>query len=308
MNAQLKRRPSKKWQNNHIYPKLKRFTKANFERFKNELIRNIKNFLYHNFLFSKLNKDNISFTKNGYLYVGNIFEYIDESFFNKLKSEDPLVFYNKVLNQDNDLLKAVNTKAGNIATDGVGMLDISCNSKLIKELKPFFKKINNIISIYYRHDRFWLRNSPLLRIDSEKHRKEKPYFSYFHLDGGNRQISLIILLNTTNEKSSLTQVIPGTNNNPRFGYELIKRTSKRFINYAKIKENKFGNKKLYGEIGSAYLIDAGNMLHKGIYGEDRLMLHFNFCQSSSYCEFKSPDDKDVIKFYFHDLKNKRTIL
>ena len=79
--------------------------------------------------------------------MGNIFDYIDESFFNKIKSKDPLIFYNMVLNQDNDLLKAVNTKAGHIARDGVGMIDISCNSKLIKELKPFLKK--SIISFLF---------------------------------------------------------------------------------------------------------------------------------------------------------------
>ncbi len=307
MNAQLKRRAKKKWQNNRKLPKIKRVIKANFERFYNELIRNLKNFIYQNFIFSKLDNDNISLSKNGYLYLGNIFEYLDERFINKIKKKNPHTFYNEVLNQNNELLKAVNTKAGKIEIDGVGMLDVSCDSKLIKELKPFFKKIYNIISTYYRHENFWLRNSPLLRIDSKKLRLKEPYFSYYHLDGGNRQISIIILLNTTNEKSSLTQVIPSTNNNPRFGYEFITRTSKRFINYAKIKENKFGNKKIYGEIGSAYLIDAGNMLHKGLYGEDRLMLHFNFAQSRSYCEFKSLKDEEVIKFYFHNLKEKRKL-
>ena len=120
--------------------------------------------------------------------------------------------------------------------------------------------------------------------------------------------TLIILLNTTNENSSSTQVIPRTNNNSRFGYEFINRTSKRFINYAKIKEKKFGNKKLYGNVGSAYLIDAGNMLHRGLYGEDRLMLHFNFSQSNSYCDYKSPEDEEVIKFYFHNLEEKKNLL
>ena len=84
------------------------------------------------------------------------------------------------------------------------MIDISCESILLKKLNSFFKEIYQYIEKYYGKQDFWLRNSPLLRIDHSKSREEQPFFSYYHLDGGHRQISLIILLNIHFEASKLS--------------------------------------------------------------------------------------------------------
>ena len=43
----------------------------------------------------------------------------------------------------------------------------------------------------------------------------------------------------------------------------------------KKKEFEFGSKKLYGDIGTTFIFDAGNMLHRGLEGGNRLMFQIN---------------------------------
>ena len=88
------------------------------------------------------------------------------------------------------------------------------------------------------------------------------------------------MLLPTNQESTCTEVIPKTHNSSRIGIEFYKhRETKEFIEYAKNKEKKLGSKKLFGDIGTTYIFDAGNMLHRGSAGTDRVMFQINFTSS-----------------------------
>ena len=161
---------------------------------------------------------------------------------------------------------------------GIAKYDVDNLSPLLQ--KPlFWSCLEWLAECYLGSSNFWVRNLPVLRYDSKKHRKQIYDQKFFHLDHGTRQLSMILLLNPTSNKSTCTEIIPRTNKSPRFGYELFHPESPKFIDYAKREKNKNGSKKIFGKVGSTYLFDAGNTLHRGNFGDDRLMLHFNFACS-----------------------------
>ena len=43
--------------------------------------------------------------------------------------------------------------------------------------------------------------------------------------------------------------------------------------------------KVIGNAGDVFLFDAGNGLHKGVYGEDRALIHLIFSQMRYYAEY-----------------------
>ena len=161
---------------------------------------------------------------------------------------------------------------------GAATYDVDNLSPLLQ--KPsFWSSLEWLTECYLGSSHFWVRNLPVLRYDSKKHRKTLHRQKFFHLDHGTRQLSMILLLNPTSDKSTCTEIIPKTNKSPRFGYELSPRDNPKFIDHAKREKKKNGSIKIFGKVGSTYLFDAGNTLHRGNYGEDRLMLHFNFACS-----------------------------
>ena len=171
---------------------------------------------------------------------------------------------------------------------GFAKYDVDNLSPLLQ--KPFFwSSLEWLAECYLGSSNFWVRNPPILRYDSKKHRKKLYDQKYFHLDHGARQLNMILILNQTTQKSTCTEIIPRTNKSPRFGYELFPRESPKFIDYAKREKNKNGSKKIFGKVGSTYLFDAGNTLHRGDYGDDRLILHFVF--SCSFRHIFVPEQK-----------------
>jgi hypothetical protein len=50
-------------------------------------------------------------------------------------------------------------------------------------------------------------------------------------------------------------------------------------------KNRFGSVKFTGRAGDMFIMDAGNGLHRGNYGLDRWMLHFNFAIYWRYTNF-----------------------
>ena len=178
---------------------------------------------------------------------------------------------------------------------GVATYDVDNLSPLLQ--KPFFwSSFEWLAECYLGSSNFWVRNLPVLRYDSENHRKKIYNQNFFHLDHGTRQLSIILLLNQTSEKSTCTEIIPRTNKSARFGYELSLRENQKFVDYAKNEKEKNGSIKMFGKIGSTFLFDAGNTLHRGSYGDDRLILHFKFSCSSRYI-FKAGQKHSNVRDY-----------
>ena len=90
------------------------------------------------------------------------------------------------------------------------------------------------------------------------------------------QLGFTVMLQPTDINSTCTEVIPKTQNSSRIKFEFYKeRNSNEFIKYVNGKEKLYGSKKLFGDIGSTFIFDAGNMLHRGKAGKNRLMFQIN---------------------------------
>ncbi|MBT7900231.1 MAG: hypothetical protein HN601_04710 [Candidatus Marinimicrobia bacterium] len=166
-------------------------------------------------------------------------------------------------------------------------IDLEINSEIFKRI--FTKEVYKIISKYYQKD-FWVRNSPVLITDIENDRRSDHSQGYYHLDHSDRQLSLIILLNNTDENSTHTAYINRTNQN-----SWIFKSENKFNKNFKKRANNYADtnvvSKLIGQAGDVFLFDAGNGLHKGVYGKDRGMIHLNFSQMRRYAGYNDKYEK-----------------
>jgi len=159
--------------------------------------------------------------------------------------------------------------------------DLNINSEIFKNI--FTKNTFNIISKYYKKN-FWIRNAPCLITDIKKNRERDYDQGFYHLDHCERQLTLIILLNNTNAKSSHTAFINKTHQKSWF-FQNHNRFSKNFIKKSQGYADKNIVSKVIGNAGDVFLFDAGNGLHKAVYGEDRAMIHLIFSQMRYYAEY-----------------------
>ncbi|MBO8221438.1 hypothetical protein [Prochlorococcus marinus] len=176
---------------------------------------------------------------------------------------------------------------------GIEERRINSNSKILQK-KKYWEKLEWLIECYLGHSRFWIRNGPMLLSDIKDLKYKKHPSNYYHIDFGMHQLGFTMLLNKTNYNSTCTELIPKTNKNFRPQAEFYKlRMQKKFMSYAKNEEKEKGTVKLYGEIGSTFIFDAGNMLHKGVPGSNRLMFQINF---TSFASNKNELDKKLNKY------------
>jgi hypothetical protein len=168
---------------------------------------------------------------------------------------------------------------------------VSLNSKIFKAL--FSIDLNNFISSYYNDENFWLRNSPTIILDVKSKRIEQHSQSYYHLDYCEHQLSIIILLCDTNNHSSFTRYI-SKSHKLSWMFKNTNRTNVKFINRAKELEVFNPIKDIYGKKGEVFIFDAGNGLHKGIYGSDRYILHLNFARKRQYANYNENFEKEKI--------------
>lgn len=174
---------------------------------------------------------------------------------------------------------------------GKSTIEIDINSKIFKKI--FTKDLLNLINLYYRK-KFWLRNAPILSLDEQAMRKYQHTQSYFHIDHGQRQLSMGILLNDLNENCSHTEYLMGTNQISWFGDIRMNRTDKSFQSKVAKYISKNDKKKIIGKSGDIFLFDAGNGLHKAIYGTDRLWIHLNFAQNRSYANYNNHYEEENV--------------
>lgn len=157
----------------------------------------------------------------------------------------------------------------------------------------FMTKVHELLNLYYGRP-YWIRNPSKVIIDSKMHRSTNHEQSFYHLDWGFHQLSLIILLNDTRNLSTRTRVIKSTHKSSHLLYDIPRiGSSNRFskLNALRIKalEKLNGSYDLIGNAGTSFLIDAGNAFHKAIYGENRSIIHFNFAVNLSYANNEYTD-------------------
>ena len=161
---------------------------------------------------------------------------------------------------------------------GKTQIEININSLIFRKI--FSKDLFDLINLYYNKN-FWLRNSPIIILDKKNKRTNIHDQSFFHLDHCERQLSLVILLNKITADNTHTEYIKSSNN---FSWFLSghNRQKDSFI-------------KIVGEPGEVFLFDAGNGLHKGIYGDDRVLIHLNFAQMRLYASYDEDFEKKELQ-------------
>ena len=158
---------------------------------------------------------------------------------------------------------------------GICYQEIFSDSSLLKK-ESYWASFEWLVESYLGTKRFWIRNGPMIMSDNKKIKTKKNAVNFYHLDLGMHQLGFIVMLRPTNKNSTCTQIIPRTHREYRLGFEFQQdRSSDEFINYTKKKELQYGSKKLYGDIGTTFIFDAGNMLHRGLEGGNRLMFQIN---------------------------------
>lgn len=176
---------------------------------------------------------------------------------------------------------------GTLAFNKYGKLSFNLDDSLWGNCEAsFLKDLHLLLSGYYNQD-YWVRNPPQLVLDSASHREQDYGQSFYHLDWGFHQISLIVLLNSTSTGSTCTRVIKGSHRFVHFLYEIPwlgggDRYSFLTRMFAGFLESMLGTVDLVGEAGACFLVDAGNSFHRAVYGLDRAMIHFNFAIDESY--------------------------
>jgi len=187
---------------------------------------------------------------------------------------------------------------------------IDVNSSIISEL--FTKDLFRLIKNYYGKT-FWVRNAPTLLVDLKKYRLEEKSQKLFHIDFAERQLSIMIFLADVEKNSTHMEYIKKSQKNSWIFKSVVRENYnfKKKVNEEMSKKEIF---KMVGKKGDIYIFDAGNGLHRAIYGDDRYLLHFNFAQMRSYAEFDTNFEKkknlDNESFYHwnfiynEDVKNK----
>jgi hypothetical protein len=188
-------------------------------------------------------------------------------------------------NYDNFIRPKETVKSSN--KFGKCSIDLDINSEIFKSI--FTKESYTIISNYYKRQ-FWVRNSPCLKTDIQKDRKEEYDQGFYHLDHCERQLSLVVLLNNTTNQSTHTLFINKTNQKSWF-FQNHNRKSIKFMKKSKQLSEKNTVSKIVGNSGDVFLFDAGNGVHKGCYGSDRAMIHLNFAQMRYYAEYNENYEK-----------------
>lgn len=175
---------------------------------------------------------------------------------------------------------------------GVSSVEMDINSEIFTK-HIFSKNLEELLKNYYQN-KFWLRNAPIFRIDIEKGRKDnsnKFQQRLFHLDYSERQLTLVVFLNDLNETSTHTEYVKKSNNKSWF---LIndERKNKKFQNIVNKLVFKSGTEKIIGKKGEIFIFDAGNGLHRGFPGNDRLMIHLNFAQMRRHAYYDANFEKE----------------
>jgi len=165
----------------------------------------------------------------------------------------------------------------------------------------FTKDLFLLLKNYYGK-RFWLRNAPVLLADLKNHRIEEKSQNLFHIDFAERQLTIMVLLDDVTEKSTYMEYIKKSQKNA-WVFKNITRERYKFKKKLNDELNKKDIFKMIGKKGDIFIFDAGNGLHRAVYGDDRYILRFNFAQMRAYAEFNNNYEinKDVnnLENFYH---------
>ncbi len=197
------------------------------------------------------------------------------------------------------------SKINNCNKYGISNTCLSMNSPILKKL--FTSELQILLRSYYGGS-FFLRNCPFLRMDIKSKRKIIHDQSLYHLDHAVRQLTIIIFINSLNDKSSHTKYIEKSHLNSWLTLKErdFNRHTPKFKKIVSNYENSNKVKSLVGTSGEAYIFDAGNGLHKGYSGNNRGIIHLTFNKSRRHAyyknDFESNYRKNALnnfeKFYF----------
>ena len=195
--------------------------------------------------------------------------------------------------------------------NGKASVRVALSSKILSLVLS--EDLHTLIHCYYGNPSFWIRNDPVLMFDSVESRTEQHGSKFFHIDWATHQLSIMIMLSDCTMQSTRTTCLSGTNKRMWPEYDipyLIVRDSPFFLRRVRSLQKKYRPEDLVCSKGEVIIFDAGNCLHKGVFGaDDRLAVHMNFAVSANYAGGLSPrSNSSLEKFFCMNRKLKEEIL
>ena len=249
-----------------------------------------------NVLFYFLNKKNTDYKPNKHFVDTGFCKFntpglsqdIQKNFqgsqFNKIKN--PVSHLYKIFSQTENRYKA---------------LIVSLNNDFLWKY-VFTDNLFGLLKSYYKTEHFFIRNLPVITYfyPDEKHGAQK-----YHIDYGQRQLSLMVNLNDLDKDSTHMEYIAKSNKENHYTH--VDRYSKK-MNSLVSKYNDNDRYTTISDKNNAFLFDAGNGLHKQIGGNKRIALHLNFCNNLVHTHWdKNWFPEKVMSDYFFEESNQKLI-
>jgi len=135
----------------------------------------------------------------------------------------------------------------------------------------FNKSIIGLVYNYYKRQPFY-RNLPYVTKQEFSESNAIDIQGLFHLDGGLKQVSAMLLLNDlSDDDTHMEYALKSINDKVPFNLDRFNWKEDDIL-------SKYEIKKLIGKKGTLFLFDAGNGYHRAVYknGSVRKILHLNF--------------------------------
>jgi len=224
--------------------------------------------------------------------VEKLSNYLDQIIKNPNDAEKSTLGHFKIINK-NDI--GVKTLA--IDPSSKFLHDYVFTDEIMSHIRKFFGK------------KFYLRNNPTIEYD---YKGEKSNVQLFHVDGGLRQLSVMINLTDLDDKKTHMEYLLKTNNQ-YFFYNAPNRFSEKEQNKIKKISIRSSVEKTTGKKGTVSIFNAGNGYHRQIGLGNRTILHLNFVDNLLHTNWKKdwkpnvdkfPSEKSAYAYYFSWKDNK----
>lgn len=219
--------------------------------------------------------------------------------FKSKKSKDLTFYLNKIINDPENVENSPLGYFKIINKNNFGIKDIAVDSSSEFLTKYVFTEeiLSHINNFFGR--KFYLRNNPIIKFNYDG---EKENTQLFHVDGGLRQVTVMINLIDLDAHNTHMDYISGSNNQ-YFFYNTPNRFNKKL--QLKLEQLVLKNKilKTTGPSGTVSIFNAGNGYHRQVGGGKRCILHMNFVDNLLHTDWSKNWKPGSVKFLSEEAAN-----
>ena len=201
--------------------------------------------------------------------------YLDEIIKNPETAESSKLGYFRIVNQNEF---------------GIKTLAVDTSSKFLHEY-VFTDEILSHIEGFFGNN-FYLRNNPTIEYN---YNGEKGNVQMFHVDGGLRQLSVMINLTDLKNENTHMEYLVNTNHQ-YFLYKDPDRLDEKEKEKIKKLSDKNPLERTIGDKGTVSIFNAGNGYHRQVGGGVRTILHLNFVDNLLHTSWSKNWKPSVKKF------------